>query len=54
MKPKKTGRPTDNPKKTQFSIRFDDDTLEILDDFCKEHQIGRPEGVRRAVRRLKK
>ena len=51
---KKMGRPTDNPKSTQFRVRFDQEALRILDEFCKKESISRPEGVRRAVRRLKK
>ena len=50
---KKMGRPTDNPKKTQFSVRFDDDTLKILDKYCLDNQLTRPQGVREAVRKLK-
>ncbi len=52
MPDKKMGRPTDNPKKTQFSVRFDDDTLRILDKYCEENQLTRPQGVREAVRKL--
>lgn len=50
---KKMGRPTDNPKQTQFSVRFDEETLSILDRYCDEEKVSRPEGVRRAVRKLK-
>lgn len=50
---KKMGRPTDNPKTTQFSVRFDNETLEILDKYCEKNSITRPEGVRKAVRNLK-
>ncbi len=46
------GRPTDNPKPTQIAIRFDNDTLDILDKFCDKEKISRAEGVRRAVRNL--
>ena len=53
MPDKKMGRPTDNPKRTQFSVRFDDDTLKILDEYCLENQLTRPQGVREAVRKLK-
>ena len=52
MPDKKMGRPTDNPKQTQFSIRFDEKTLNILDEYCKKEGISRPEGARRAVRKL--
>lgn len=51
---KKMGRPTNDPKNTQFSIRFDETTLNILDEYCKEENVSRTEGVRRAVRKLKK
>ena len=54
MTQKKLGRPTDNPKSTQFSVRFDKETLEIFDKYCKENTVTRPEGVREAVRKLKK
>ena len=52
MPEKKMGRPTDNPKTTQFSSRFDEDTLRILDEFCAKEKITRPQGVRIAVRKL--
>lgn len=48
------GRPTDNPKPVQIAIRFDSETLKILDDYCHSEQISRAEGVRKAVRKLKK
>ena len=51
---KKMGRPTENPKQTQFSFSFDEETLSILDRFCKKVIVSRPEGVRRAVRNLEK
>ncbi len=50
---KKIGRPTDDPKTVQFSVRFDETTLKILDDFCRKNAMTRPQGVREAVRRLK-
>lgn len=50
---KKMGRPTDSPKTTQFSVRFDKQTIEILDEYCNQENVSRPEGVRRAVRKLK-
>lgn len=52
-KEKKMGRPTDSPKNTQFSVRFDNESIKILDDYCNQEQISRPEGVRRAVKQLK-
>lgn len=52
--PKKMGRPTDKPKKTQIAIRLDDETLEILDSYCQENGISRAEGTRMAIHKLKK
>lgn len=54
MVPKKMGRPTDNPKPTQIAVRFDSPTLQILDNYCEKEKISRAEGVREAVRKLKK
>lgn len=51
---RKMGRPTDNPKPTQIAVRFDNETLEILDRFCDKEKINRAEGVRQAVRKLEK
>jgi len=48
------GRPTDNPKHTQIGIRFDAETLEILDEYCNKNMVSRAEGTRQAVRKLKK
>lgn len=49
----KMGRPTDNPKHVQLGVRFDENTLKILDEFCQANKITRAKGVRIAVRRLK-
>ena len=54
MKPKKMGRPTDSLKETQIAVRFDGKTLQILDDYCEAKKVSRAEGVRQAVRKLKK
>lgn len=53
MDKKKMGRPTDTPKTTQISIRFDEKTLNTLDTYCTKHGISRVEAVRLAVARLK-
>lgn len=52
MDNKKIGRPTDNPKTIQLAIRFDNKTLEILDNYCNKQELSRAEGVREAVRML--
>lgn len=50
---KKMGRPTDNPKRHEIKVRFDDITLNILDEYCLKKHVTRVEGVRIAVRKLK-
>jgi len=49
----RTGRPTDSPKRMQIAIRFDTETLQILDEYCEKENISRAEGVRQAVKLLK-
>ena len=51
---KKMGRPTDSPKQVQIAVRFDDETLQILDDFCEQEKISRAEGTRSEERRVGK
>lgn len=48
----KMGRPTDSPKTTQIAVRFDGETLKVLDKFCEKEDVSRAEGVRRAVKKL--
>lgn len=38
------GRPTDSPKTTQFSVRFDSETLEILDKYCNQEKNKQTRG----------
>lgn len=52
MNNKKMGRPTDSPKTTQISIRFDAETLNILDGYCQKNGFSRVEAVRKAVAML--
>ncbi len=49
---KKMGRPTDSKKDAQISVRFDPETLEKLDAYCKRRKKARPEAIREAVRML--
>ena len=49
---RKLGRPTDNPKSASINIRLDEDTAEILKQYCEEKEVTRTEGVRRGIRKL--
>ena len=54
MQKKKMGRPTESRKATQIAVRFDDETLQVLDRFCDKEKVSRAEGIRKAVRKLEK
>jgi len=51
---KKLGRPTNNPKSIKLSVRMDEKTLEILDQYCHKESVTRMEGIRRGIQRLEK
>lgn len=47
------GRPTDNPKPHQLTVKFDDECKEIIDQYSKQEDVSKMEAVRRGVRKLK-
>ena len=50
IKVTKMGRPPiDNPKSNRFSIRIDNETLEILNKYCKEKGLSKGEVIRQAL-----
>lgn len=49
----KTGRPTDNPKNERITVRLDNESSEILDDYCRQEQVERAEAIRRGIKKLK-
>lgn len=51
---KKIGRPTDNPKKAdRITVRLDEESNTILNEYCKRENIDRAEGIRRGIKCLK-
>lgn len=50
---KKRGRPTNNPKLNRITVRIDDKTLEILDEYCLQNDVDRGEATRRGINKLK-
>lgn len=49
----KMGRPkTDNPKKHEVMVRFDDDTFEKLNSYCERYGIARTVAIRNGVKML--
>ena len=48
----RTGRPTDNPKSNPIHVRLDEESLSILDKYCKQESIRRTEGIRAGIKLL--
>ena len=53
MVAKKRGRPTNNPKTNPIHVRLDEETLFVLDCYCKQEVIPRTEGIRIGIRIFK-
>lgn len=53
MGTKKMGRPTDNPKPHQMTIKFDDECKEIIEKYSEQEHVSKMETVRRGVKKLK-
>ena len=53
MGTKKMGRPTDNPKPYQMTVKYDEECKQIMESYCEEKKVSRMEAVRRGVKKLK-
>lgn len=50
----RTGRPkSENPKSNPIHVRLDNETKEILDEYCQQEEIPKTEGIRRGIHKLK-
>ncbi len=47
------GRPTDNPKPHQLTVKFDDECKEIIEQYSEQEAVSKMEAVRQGVRKLK-
>lgn len=54
MSAAKMGRPTDNPKETRITVRLDNESNKIINEYCDEKQISKADAIREAIKRLKK
>ncbi len=45
----KIGRPTDNPKSHRITVRIDETTKNILEQYCEQEKISINEGVRKGI-----
>ena len=46
------GRPTDNPKPYQLSVKYDEKCRNILEEYCRQKNVTRMEAVRRGIYKL--
>ncbi|MEA4830983.1 MAG: hypothetical protein VB118_00020 [Oscillospiraceae bacterium] len=51
--PLKINRLSSNPKKYSIHARLDDETQNILTEFCKQEKITITEGIRAGIMKLK-
>lgn len=53
MPEKHRGRPTtDNPKSMRVDVRLTKKELKMLDKYCKQAGVSRPQGLRDGIRAL--
>lgn len=53
MPQKRRGRPvTDNPKTFRVDVRLTPEELELLDGYCQERGMSRPQGLRDGIKAL--
>lgn len=48
----RTGRPTDNPKPYQLTVRVDKEGKKILDKYTEQEGITLMEAIRRGIKKL--
>lgn len=48
----RTGRPTDNPRPHKISIRINNESKKILDDYCEQEHTNKTEAIERGIKRL--
>ncbi len=48
----RTGRPTDNPKPYKITVRIDENSKNILTEYCNQEHVNQMEAVRRGIKKL--
>ena len=50
---KKMGRPKEeNPKSTKITIRVDNDTVDKIENYCKNNKLSKSELIRKLIEKL--
>ena len=52
MANKKIGRPTNNPRPHKLSIRINDNSKEILKNYCDFFRVNTTEAIERGIKKL--
>lgn len=47
------GRPTNNPRYHQLSIRINDESQEVLEAYCEQESVNKTEAIERSIKKLK-
>lgn len=48
----RTGRPTDNPKTNKITVRLDEESTRIMEQYCSQESVEKAEAVRRGLKKL--
>ena len=48
----RTGRPTDNPKTNKITVRLDEESTKIMEQYCRQESVEKAEAVRRGLKKL--
>ncbi|MGN1383251.1 MAG: ribbon-helix-helix protein, CopG family [Eubacterium sp.] len=48
----RTGRPTDNPKPYKLTVRVDEESKKILDEYTEQEKVSQMEAIRRGIKKL--
>ncbi len=50
----RTGRPKiENPKKERITVRLDNESVEILNEYCLQNKVDKAEAIRNGIQKLK-
>ena len=52
MSAAKKGRPTLHPRLNKISIRIDDRSKNIIDEYCKQENVNKTEAINRGIHKL--
>ncbi len=47
------GRPTDNPKPYQLTVKYDEECKQILKEYCEQENVNKMEAARRGIKKLR-